>query len=215
MDDAMKKIIRHYENCFKVHGNNHKGVDWPNKIDAEKRYSVMLQSIMWNGRPVENQRKIKILDYGCGLGHFLEFLKGTDNWGNIDYTGCDASEIMISECRQNYPQFAEKFFTSTIDASSITNEYDYIICNGVFTEKREYTNQEMWHFMQSIMRELSKKARYGIAFNVMSEHVDWIREDLYYLSQDKLTQFICQNISRKYIIRSDYGLYEYTIYVYF
>ena len=36
MDDAMKKIIRHYENCFKVHGNNHKGVDWPNKIDAEK-----------------------------------------------------------------------------------------------------------------------------------------------------------------------------------
>jgi hypothetical protein len=58
------------------------------------------------------------------------------------------------------------------------------------------------------------KARVGVAFNVMSTHVDWERDDLFHLPMDVLGSFLTKNLSRKFVIRSDYGLYEYTTYVY-
>ena len=42
-----KKIYLHYENCLEKFGSTHKGVDWPNKIDADNRYKVMLDIIKY------------------------------------------------------------------------------------------------------------------------------------------------------------------------
>ena len=58
------------------------------------------------------------------------------------------------------------------------------------------------------------KARKGVAFNVMSKSVDWERDDLFHLSADRLITFLTKSLSRHFIIRNDYGLYEYTTYVY-
>ena len=54
----------------------------------------------------------------------------------------------------------------------------------------------------------------GIAFNVMSKDVDWERDDLFHLPLSELSSFLSKNLTRRYIIRNDYGLYEYTTYVY-
>ena len=48
----------------------------------------------------------------------------------------------------------------------------------------------------------------------MSKHVDWEREDLFHLSFDELGSFLKEEISRNFTIRNDYGLYEYTVYIY-
>jgi hypothetical protein len=54
----------------------------------------------------------------------------------------------------------------------------------------------------------------GVAFNVMARHVDWMRDDLFHLSLDEMASFACRELSRDFVIRNDYGLYEYTVYVY-
>ena len=59
-----------------------------------------------------------------------------------------------------------------------------------------------------------EKARVGIAFNVMSKHVDWERDDLFHLPFDVLAGFLRRELSRHYVFRANYGLYEYTTYVY-
>ncbi len=41
-------IVSHYEKCFELYGDTHKGVDWPNMPDLEKRYEIMLQVINFN-----------------------------------------------------------------------------------------------------------------------------------------------------------------------
>ena len=46
-----------------------------------------------------------------------------------------------------------------------------------------------------------------------SKNVDWERDDLFHLSLDKLSGFLCEKITRNFVIRNDYGLYEYTVYV--
>ena len=57
-------------------------------------------------------------------------------------------------------------------------------------------------------------ARVGIAFNVMSKRVDWEREDLFHWGFDEMAEAIAGRLSRHIRIRADYGLYEYTVYVY-
>jgi len=54
----------------------------------------------------------------------------------------------------------------------------------------------------------------GVAFNVMSKHVDWERDDLFHLPFDTLARYLIASLTRNFVIRSDYGLYEYTTYIY-
>jgi hypothetical protein len=86
--------------------------------------------------------------------------------------------------------------------------------NGVFTEKRELTFEEMLTYFKDVATQVFNKAKIAIAFNVMSPHVDWERQDLFYLPLDSLAAFLVKELSRDFVIRNDYGLYEYTTYVY-
>lgn len=48
----------------------------------------------------------------------------------------------------------------------------------------------------------------------MSWHVDWQRDDLFHLPCDTLLAFLKAEVSRHVVLRADYGLWEYTTYVY-
>jgi hypothetical protein len=56
--------------------------------------------------------------------------------------------------------------------------------------------------------------RRGIAFNVMAKAVDWERDDLFHVPTDDLIAFLVNQLSRQFVLRNDYGLYDYTTYVY-
>jgi hypothetical protein len=86
--------------------------------------------------------------------------------------------------------------------------------NGVFTEKRELTQEEMWDYLKQMLLTIFPLVKRGLAFNVMSKNVQWERDDLFHLSHDVLTDFITKEMSRDYMIRADYQLYEYTTYIY-
>ena len=92
--------------------------------------------------------------------------------------------------------------------------FDYIIMNGVFTEKQQLSFDEMWNYVQAMLVKIFPFAGKGLAFNVMSKHVDWERKDLFHLPMDLLASFLAKRISRNFVFRNDYGLYEYTCYVY-
>ncbi len=68
--------------------------------------------------------------------------------------------------------------------------------------------------MRAALHRLWPHARRGMAFNVMSKQVDRERDDLIHLSTDFLMAFLKTELSRHCLIRHDYGLYEYTAYVY-
>ena len=86
--------------------------------------------------------------------------------------------------------------------------------NGVFTEKVSLSHEEMWPYFQSVVKAAFAHARRGLAFNVMSKQVDWERDDLFHVPLDDLAWFLTLEVSRHIVIRADYGLYEYTTYVY-
>lgn len=207
----MKKyidIVEHYENCLKIHGDNHLGVDWPNEEDVFKRFNVMLDLIFLK----KVDTPFTLLDFGCGAAHLYQYI--IDNhYENISYEGLDLSNEFISLCKKKYND-VNFHCLDILNNDTKLKDFDFVILNGVFTEKRDLTFEEMYDYFQKVIIEISKISIKGFAFNVMSKNVDWERDDLFHLPLDLLSNFLCKNISRNFIIRNDYGLYEYTVYVY-
>lgn len=207
MTKKYDKIVRHYEDCLDQHGDTHKGVDWPNPEDAEVRYSVMLGITTFH----DANGTTSILDFGCGTGHLLEYISGNTEM-HIEYSGLDISKKFVDVARSKFPN--NTFYCLDILETPIGRTFDFIVMNGVFTEKRELSFDEMWEYFTNILKVVFDYSDKGIAFNVMSKNVDWEREDLFHVSLDKLTDFLVKNLTRNFVIRNDYGLYEYTVYVY-
>jgi SAM-dependent methyltransferase len=201
-----KKIVKHYEECYEKHGDTSKGMDWPNEKENFKRFEVMLGMIQ--SKDITNS----ILDFGCGTSHLNEYIID-QQIKNITYSGCDLSKTFIARAKQKFPKIAYYELDLLKNSEKLPN-FDYIICNGVFTEKQNLSFEEMWDYFKTMVSLLFTKVNKGIAFNVMSKAVDWERDDLFHLSTDLLISFITKSLNRNFVIRNDYGLYEYTVYVY-
>jgi SAM-dependent methyltransferase len=201
-------IVSHYESCLEQHGDTHLGVDWPKLEDVEKRYGVMLEVI----KPESRGQKVSLLDFGCGASHLNEYIlkQGLDN---IEYTGLDLSEKFVRLSQSKFP--ANQFFClDVLDEKASLPIFDYIVLNGVFTEKRELSFDEMFSYFKQLVTRVFEHAAIGIAFNVMTKHVDWERHDLFHVPFDMLAEFAKKELTRNFVFRNDYGLYEYTTYIY-
>ncbi|MFS0919254.1 class I SAM-dependent methyltransferase [Brevibacillus sp. 179-C 1.1 NHS] len=211
MTKKYNTIIEHYEQCFEKYGDNHLGVDWPNEKDVETRFKVMLDLIAFDqlGKKHEN---IQLLDFGCGASHFYKYIV-KNNLTNINYTGLDISDKFIDFCKEKYPN-NDYYCVDILEAPVQLPVFDYLILNGVFTEKREMSFEDMFLYFKEMIKKVWEISKRGIAFNIMSSQVDWERDDLFHLSLEPLSQFLCKEVSRNFIVRNDYGLYEYTVYVY-
>lgn len=199
-------IVSHYENCLDRYGDSHLGVDWPKAEDVEKRYRVMLELI----RPAS--QRVSLLDFGCGAAHLNEYIR-EQRLDHIEYAGLDLSEKFVRLSQGKFPE--NRFFClDLLEENTALPVFDYIVLNGVFTEKRELTFDEMLSYFKQLARRVFGHARIGIAFNVMSKHVEWERDDLFHLPFDTLAEFLTKELTRNFVIRNDYGLYEYTTYVY-
>jgi hypothetical protein len=201
-----QSIIDHYESCLAQYGDSHLGVDWPNKQDAERRYRVMLEVIR------EHKRELTLLDFGCGASHLYSYMQSS-SFAELEYHGLDASPAFCALSQSKYP--ANNYYCVDVLAEPEgLGIFDYIVMNGVFTEKRELEFDEMYEYFKQILHVVFPKVRCGLAFNVMTKAVDWERDDLFHLSIDTLVSFLTKELSRHFIIRNDYGLYEYTVYLY-
>lgn len=200
-------IKSHYEDCLFKYGDSPKGLDWPNSIDMFKRYEVMLELVKSN-----NYSKIKLLDFGCGTGNLLNFIQDKKIL-DINYVGYDISQAHINICNKKFPD--GNFYCIDILKDDLKDEFfDYVIANGVFTVKNELSYEEMFNFMSQCLLKLFHISKYGIAINFMSKNVDWERSDLFHVSLDVISNHVFKNLSRNFVIRNDYGLYEFTLYVY-
>jgi hypothetical protein len=201
-----REIVAHYERCLDEFGDTHRGVDWPNLADAETRYAVMLDVIRPGG-----PAPVRLLDFGCGASHLQDYILRR-RVSDIEYAGLDVSEKFVQVSKRKFP--STRYYCVDVLEEDAWPTFDYIVMNGVFTVKRALSFDEMLDYLTRVLRKVFAHARIGIAFNVMSTHVDWERDDLFHLPQGLLTNFVADALSRRFVIRQDYGLYEYTTYVY-
>jgi SAM-dependent methyltransferase len=201
-------IVSECESYLAKFGDDYRGVGWTKSPEhATRRHRVMLDVI----QPVEGT-DVTLLDFGCGLSHLYEYILA-NRLDHIKYSGLDVSEQFLARSRAKFPHVTY-YDVDVLEDSSRLPTFDYVVLNGVFTLKSSLSYEEMLDYFKLVLERVFAIARSAVAFNVMSTIVDWERDDLFHLPFDTLASFVTAALSRHFVIRHDYRLYEYTTYVY-
>ena len=94
-------IAFYFEKLLEKHGDSHLSLDWNSKPSQDIRYAVFLELIGYTNKT----KDFSILDIGCGLGHFYDYLKknGLIREFGIKYSGIDISGKLIEAARRKNP----------------------------------------------------------------------------------------------------------------
>jgi SAM-dependent methyltransferase len=203
------EIVDQCESWLERHGDSHLGVGWPDKDDADRRYEVMTDLVRGEARDTT----VSLLDFGCGTAQLWQYIQDQDIT-QIAYSGLDVSPQFLDVAGRKFPTRTFYCLDMLEDGGASLPTFDYIVMNGVFTMKCGLSFDEMLAYFERLLGLVWSKAGRGIAFNVMSKHVDWERDDLFHLPLDTIATIVIRELTRKFVIRNDYGLYENTIYVY-
>lgn len=206
MDKITKSLGSHYEKTFEKFGATCKGVDWgENKTNLSLRYGKMLAVLDpdCTGRP-------SVLDVGCGYGGLLDYAlaKGM----NLQYTGIDVAENMVTWARNAHPEV--EFVNGDILEIQTFRQFDYVVCNGILTQKLETPGLEMDLYACKLIRRIFELCKKGAAFNVMTTKVNFFSNNLYYRNPAELLSWCLSEITPHIKLDHAYGIYEYTIYLY-
>ncbi|MFM8304762.1 MAG: class I SAM-dependent methyltransferase [Actinomycetota bacterium] len=211
MDDEIQHALSQLaETYLDAHGpDTPLGVGWTRAFLG--RYEAMFDLIRWD-RGRDADAPVVLADLGCGAGHFYEFVQQRADW-EFDYTGIDISTAFLDASRARFPeaQFVE---LDILKHQGPLPEFDYVIANGLLNSKGELSWDAMWDYSKRLIRAAYSMTRRGLAFNVMTTHLDWERPDLFHVAFDDMATFVRAELSHHFVFRQDYGAFEYTIYVY-
>lgn len=200
-------LKRHYSNKFKEFGASSLGVDWgSNTDDVILRLEKMLNIIKYDNIIVP---KPSLLDVGCGYGAMLDYVN--EQGIKLNYTGVDVVDEMIKYARAKHPE--STFFNKDV-LQIDEGYYDYIVCNGILTQKLNASIREMDFFAKKLIHKMFNMCNRGIAFNIMSDKVNYMVDNLYYKNPLEVFAMCLSDLSDKVLLDHSYKLYEYTVYVY-
>lgn len=206
--------IDYYEGLLSQHGENYLALDWNSRENQRLRYQI-LKEILVYGKKASH---VSILDLGCGLGDLFNFFKveGLLNRHRINYTGYDISPRLVEAAKRKYPK--AKFEIKDILEDRYLPRFDYIFCSGVFNIRTGETGDHL-EFVKSMLLRMFDLANWGVAINFLSEGALPISDpdDLnsgryYYFKPEDILSFV-RFICGRYILRHDYHLGDFTLYL--
>ena len=195
-----KFIGDYYSQKFKEFGPTPQGVDWNGQDSQHARFEMLLKHTRFESSST-------ILDYGCGYGELLTYLK--DEKSLINYLGYDLVEESIETAKLHH-QDTQAAFVSTLP-EKLT--WDYIVLSGVFNVKGNHDEDEWRDYVISEINTLLRKADKGLSFNMLTVFNDkHLRKDyLFYTDPIMLVSML--DIFPPYcvVIDHSYPMWEFTV----
>jgi SAM-dependent methyltransferase len=198
-------IDQHYSKLVEKYGYSAPGVQWSDRETQERRLEILTQ--------IGDLRAAKVLDFGCGVGHLLSFMR--ERFAFVgEYVGYDLSAAMIAAARNKFPN--TRFEQRDILAKSISEHFDYILISGVFNNRVN----DGWGLMTKLLATLFPHARKALGFNALSSYVDYCDAELFYVDPERVFHFCKEELSPCVCLRHDYLIrphvipFEFSIYVY-
>lgn len=151
-------------------------------------------------------------DVGMGIGDLYNYIQEHHPQLNIVYSGTEILEEFVLEARERFPD--TEFFHRNLAEQAFADKYDYVVMSGVFHQRRETSIKEWEAFALELLRNSFEMCNKGIAFNFISPFVDFYQTQVYYANLSKIINFIIDDLSRFFVLKHNYALFEFTIFVY-
>ncbi len=206
--------IAYFEGLLARHGENYRALDWNSPESQKLRYQIFKEIFVY-GKKASN---ISVLDVGCGFGDLYGFFKseGLLSRHKIHYTGFDISSKILDVARKKHPE--ARFEIKDILEEDSLEKFDYIFCSGVFNIRTTDSESHLG-FVKSMLSRMYDLANLGVAANFLSEGALPISniEDLnsgryFYFKPEGIVNF-CRTICSSYVLRHDYHLGDFTVYL--
>ena len=190
--------IQLYEKLVAEHGYSHCALNWGSREGQIRRFEVLSEIDTLHGK--------SILDVGCGLAHFLDWLN--ERKIDAEYVGLDLTEGMLSECRNRHP--SNKFIHGNILSTECMKSlsFDYVFASGIFT----YFTTDRNIAAEIAIINMWNASKKGIAFNCLSSWAQDQSADEYYAEPSFLLD-VCRRLSPWVVLRHDYHPRDVTVYV--
>ena len=204
-----ESLKKHYEETFARFGATSRGVDWGSyEADHKLRLERMLDVTTLS---VPLSRPVTLLDVGCGYGSLIDLIK--ERKQNIHYHGIDISSAMVETGRIRHP---EVLWTvgDVLDTTLELDRHDFVVCNGILTQKRDNSILDMNRFAKKLIRRMFDLCKVGVAFNIMTTHVNFMSSNLYYRNPVELLAWCMSELTPKIRLDHAYPIFEYTLYLY-
>jgi SAM-dependent methyltransferase len=203
MDKVEKEsITKRYQERLKIHGEGVKALSSGNTSRQHTRFLNLCQI-----GSLENKT---ILDFGCGLADFYEFLK-VEMKINVHYCGVDIVPEFIDIASKKFPE--ARFTTEDILETDFLdkNKFDFIFCSQVFNNR--YANSNNMEFAANAMLKLNASCNEGLAMDFITSYVDFEEPHLFYYSPEKMYS-IAKKLTKSVVLKSDYPLFEFMLFIY-
>jgi SAM-dependent methyltransferase len=206
VNHPLHQLVRdYYERRLRAHGATPAGVDWNSLTSQELRFAQL--ATLWDG-----DREAALLDFGCGYGALLPWLRARDFRGS--YVGFDLSAEMTAAATAVAMEARLDGWRFTSNRGELVPA-DFVIASGVFNVRMDTTGEDWKDYMLSTIDELAALARRGFAFNALTAYsdVDRQRRDLFYADPLEIFDYCKRTHSPSVALLHDYPLYEFTIIV--
>lgn len=148
-----------------------------------------------------------ILDIGCGLGHYYEFLR--DKQLDVDYIGYDIVPEFIESNRERFPD--ARFEVRDVSAEGIAHEADYVVMCQVFNNKYEHASNV--DVVREAIRVALASAREAVSIDMLSDYVNYREPHLNYFSPEEMFRY-AKSLTRFVKLRHDYLPFHFTLFLY-
>jgi len=199
--ELKRSIVEHYERQLARYGPTPRGMDWKDSASQRLRFEILTGPFRLDG--------MRVHEVGCGAGHLVDWL--AERGASARYTGSDLSQAMVESARARHPDV--HFERRDILEEARDDRYDLVLCSGLFHVKLGRSSEEWQAFVRCCLRRMYQMCRVAIAFNLMSDQVDFRKSELYYADLGDTLDFCRQELSRYVSLRHDYPLYEATFHV--
>lgn len=201
MNDTLARTAEYYSARLREHGPTPRGVDWNSAAAQFTRFEQL-------AKVCERDRAITVLDYGCGYGALLPFLRKNGFRGK--YQGFDVSADMIKTAQNNYARGRRCTFTAVRRA---LRRADYVLASGIFNVNVSSSEASWRRHIHKVLDDIDHLAQKGFAFNMITAHVDYKQKGIYYADPCYYFTLCKGKYSRNVALLHDYGLYDFTILV--
>lgn len=196
LDD--ERNINLYTSLLEKHGCDYQALNWGSKESQLLRFQVLADIGVSEGD--------SILDVGCGLGDFYEWLD--KNLPSLAYAGLDMTPAMVKAAAKRFPSVS--FIEGTIDALiEQRQQFDFVMASGIFAHRQ----QSPIDFLHNMIEKMYEQSIKGCAFNCLSSWRDIKDEQEFYANPLSTVEF-CRSLSSRVVLRHDYHEGDFTIYMY-
>lgn len=195
--ETSREINKFYQKRFSRFGQSRRAVGWASKEKQELRFNTLIKNFQ-----KKHLQEESIVDFGCGLSHFLIWLQEQSIEAN--YLGVEIVKDFLKENKKNFPDYE---FLTTSSFLQTNRKYGYIIANGVFTLSWGKNHRKK---VKEMIRRLYRKSKYGFSFTMLNSYYPWKKENYYHFDPFKIGKF-CYSLTDKINIDISYLPEDFTI----